>query len=101
MLGIVPYSRRVRPRRSRPRLGITFTTVLPRFAPATGVGRPALQAYAARDGQRVEEYLQQMDYELLNPRIAGTAMVELARADAATLAPAYLLSGAGLQKLDS
>jgi 3-oxoacyl-[acyl-carrier protein] reductase len=82
-------------------LGITFTTVLPRFAPATGVGRPAVQAYAARGGQRVEDYLQQVDYELLNPQIAGTAMVELARADAATLAPAYLLSGAGLQQLDS
>jgi hypothetical protein len=33
------------------------------------------------------------------PQIAGTAMVELAQADAATLAPAYLLTGAGLQKL--
>src|SRR5207244_11397861 len=39
-------------------LDITFTAVLPRFAPVTGVGRPAVQAYAARAGQSVEEYLQ-------------------------------------------
>src|SRR5882672_9942222 len=30
---------------NRAGLGITFTTVLPRFAPLTGVGRPAVQAY--------------------------------------------------------
>lgn len=29
-------------------LDITHTTVLPSFAPLTGVGRPAIQAYAAR-----------------------------------------------------
>jgi 3-oxoacyl-[acyl-carrier protein] reductase len=81
-------------------LGITFTTALPRFAPATGVGRPAVQAYAARGGQPVEDYLQQMDYELLNPQIAGAAMVQLAQADAGALGPAYLLTGAGLEKLD-
>src|SRR5919201_3400898 len=39
-------------------LDITFTSVLPRFSPQTGVGRPAIQAYAARAGQSVEEYLQ-------------------------------------------
>src|SRR5262245_39995969 len=32
-------------------LDITFTAVLPRFAPQTGVGRPAVEAYAARAGQ--------------------------------------------------
>jgi 3-oxoacyl-[acyl-carrier protein] reductase len=79
-------------------LDINFTTVLPRFAPMTGVGRPAVQAYAARAGQSVEEYLQQMG-PLVTPEIAGTALVELVQADAATVAPAYLLTGAGLQKL--
>jgi 3-oxoacyl-[acyl-carrier protein] reductase len=79
-------------------LDITFTAVMPYFAPATGVGRPAVQAYAARAGQPVEEYLQQ-HAPLLTPEIAGTALVELVRADAATVAPGYRLSGAGLQKL--
>jgi NAD(P)-dependent dehydrogenase (short-subunit alcohol dehydrogenase family) len=36
---------------------------------------------------------------LLNPEIAGAVVVELVQADAATVAPAYLLTGAGLQKL--
>jgi 3-oxoacyl-[acyl-carrier protein] reductase len=79
-------------------LDITFTAVLPYFAPETGVGRPAVRAYAARAGQSVEEYLQQQG-SLVTPEIAGTALVELVRADAATVALAYRLSGAGLQKL--
>jgi 3-oxoacyl-[acyl-carrier protein] reductase len=79
-------------------LDITFTAVLPYFAPETGVGRPAVAAYAARAGQSVDEYLEQQG-SLVTPEIAGTALVELVRADSATLAPAYRLSGAGLQKL--
>jgi 3-oxoacyl-[acyl-carrier protein] reductase len=83
----------------RAALGIVFTTVLPRFAPLTGVGRSAVQAYAARAGKNVEEYLQQMDYELLTPEMAGTALVELVQTDSDSIAPSYLLTGAGLQKL--
>jgi 3-oxoacyl-[acyl-carrier protein] reductase len=79
-------------------LDITFTAVMPYFAPMTGVGRPAVAAYAARAGQPVEEYLQQQG-SLVTPEIAGTALVELVRADAATVAPGYRLSGAGLQRL--
>ena len=37
--------------------------------------------------------------EPLTPEIAGTALVELVQADAATVAPAYRLTSAGLQKL--
>lgn len=44
---------------TRAGLDITFTAVLPYFAPVTGVGRPAVQAYAARAGLSVEEFLQQ------------------------------------------
>jgi NAD(P)-dependent dehydrogenase (short-subunit alcohol dehydrogenase family) len=84
---------------SRANLDITFTTVFPYFAPETGVGRPAVQAYATRAGQPVDNYLQQLDYPLVTPQIAGTALVELVQADAATVAPAYRLSGAGLHKL--
>ncbi len=86
---------------NRAGLDITFTTVLPRFAPLTGVGRPAVQAYAARAGQSVEDYVEQMGPLAagVTPEIAGTALVELVQADAASLAPAYMLTGAGLQKL--
>jgi hypothetical protein len=46
----------------------------------------------------VEEYLRQ-HAPVLTPEIAGTALVELVRADPATVAAGYRLSGAGLQKL--
>jgi 3-oxoacyl-[acyl-carrier protein] reductase len=83
---------------NRAGLDITFTTVLPSFAPETGVGRPAVAAYAARAGQSVQEYLEEMP-PLVTPEIAGTALVDLAWAHPDTVAPAYRLSGAGLQKL--
>jgi NAD(P)-dependent dehydrogenase (short-subunit alcohol dehydrogenase family) len=79
-------------------LGITFTAVLPRITPLTDLGRPAVRAYAARGGQSEEEYIQQMG-EPLTPEVAGAALVELVRADAAGVAPGYLLSSAGLQNL--
>ena len=77
-------------------LGITFTAVLPRITPLTDLGRPAVRAYAARSGQSEEEYVQQMG-EPLTPAGAGAALVELVRADAATVAPGYLLTADGLQ----
>jgi NAD(P)-dependent dehydrogenase (short-subunit alcohol dehydrogenase family) len=83
---------------NRAGLGITFTAVLPRITPLTDLGRPAVRAYAARGGQSEEEYLQEMG-EPLTPEGAGAALVELVRADADTVAPGYLLTGAGLQKL--
>jgi NAD(P)-dependent dehydrogenase (short-subunit alcohol dehydrogenase family) len=79
-------------------LDITFTAVLPRFAPLTGVGRPAVQAYAARAGQSVEKFLQQQG-PLVTPEIAGTSLVGLVQTDAADVAPAYVLTGDGLRKL--
>jgi 3-oxoacyl-[acyl-carrier protein] reductase len=79
-------------------LDITFTALFPYFAPQTGVGRPAVQAYAARAGLPVEEYLEDQ-HPLVTPEIAGTALVELVQADAPDVAPGYRLSGAGLQKL--
>ena len=79
-------------------LGILFTSVLPSFAPETGVGRPAVQAYAARAGQSVEEFLEPQR-PLVTPEIAGAAIVELAGANAATIVPAYRLGGTGLEEL--
>ncbi len=83
---------------NRAGLDITFTAVLPRITAHTDLGRPAVQAYAARSGQTEEEYLQQFG-KPLTPEVAGTALVELVRADATTVAPDYLLTGAGLQNL--
>jgi NAD(P)-dependent dehydrogenase (short-subunit alcohol dehydrogenase family) len=79
-------------------LGITFTALLPRITPLTDLGRPAVEAYAARSGRSIEEYVQQYG-EPLSPELAGAALVELVQTDPATVAPAYLLTGAGLQKL--
>ena len=83
---------------NRAGLGITFTAVLPRFAPTTGVGAPAVQAYADLAGKSVDEFLRPQR-PLLTPAIAGTAVVGLAQSGVADLAPAYVLAGAGLQKL--
>lgn len=79
-------------------LGITFTAVLPRITPLTDLGRPAVRAYAARNGQSEEEYVRQLG-EPLSPESAGAAVLKLAQADTAGVAPGYLLTGAGLQKL--
>jgi NAD(P)-dependent dehydrogenase (short-subunit alcohol dehydrogenase family) len=77
---------------------ITVTTVMPRMSPFADVGRQGIRAYAARSGQTEEEFLRQLG-ESWTPEMAGSALVDLVRADAATTAPEYLLTGAGLQKL--
>ena len=77
-------------------LGITFTAVLPRLTPLTELGRPAVRAYAARNGQSEQEYLQSFG-EPLTPAIAGAALVELVQAEPDALAPGYLLTGDGLK----
>ncbi|QFZ20734.1 SDR family NAD(P)-dependent oxidoreductase [Saccharothrix syringae] len=79
-------------------LDITFTSVLPRFAPSTGVGRPAVEAYAARAGLEVDDFLRH-HAPLLTPEITGKAVVDLVQADAVDVAPAYVLNGTGLHAL--
>ena len=83
---------------NRADLGITFTSVLPRITPLTDLGRPAVHAYAARNGQSEQEYLQPMG-EPLTPELAGSAVLELVSEEPDSVASAYLLNGAGLQKL--
>ncbi len=78
-------------------LGITFTAVLPRITPLTDLGRPAVRAYAARGGQSVEEYLQQMG-DPLTPEQAGKAITDLVTGPDPDQ-DAYLLTGAGLAPL--
>jgi NAD(P)-dependent dehydrogenase (short-subunit alcohol dehydrogenase family) len=82
---------------NRAGLNITFTAVLPRITPLTDLGRPAVRAYAARNGQSEQEYIDQFG-QPLTPEVAGSAVVELVGADAGTVAPGYVLSGDGLQK---
>jgi hypothetical protein len=77
---------------------VSFTAVLPRITPLTDLGRPAVQAYAARAGQTEEEYARQFG-EPLTPQAAGAAVIALVETDAATLEPAHLLTSAGLQQL--
>jgi NAD(P)-dependent dehydrogenase (short-subunit alcohol dehydrogenase family) len=77
-------------------LGIAFTALLPRLTPLTELGRPAVQAYAARSGRSEAEYLEQLG-EPLSPEIAGAAVVDLVSADAVAVAPAYMLTSAGLK----
>jgi 3-oxoacyl-[acyl-carrier protein] reductase len=78
-------------------LDVTFTAVLPQFAPQTAVGRAAVQAYAARAGAPADTYVPREDH--VTPEIAGAALVELLQADPTALALAYRLTAAGLQEL--
>jgi NAD(P)-dependent dehydrogenase (short-subunit alcohol dehydrogenase family) len=78
-------------------LGITFTAVLPRITPLTDLGRPAVAAYAARAGQSVEEYLQQLG-EPLTPEQAGKAVADLVTGPDPDQ-DAYLLTATGLRPL--
>lgn len=83
-------------------LDITFTAILPRFSPQTGVGGPAVDAYAARAGQSREQYLSsfvQSNGPLVTPEVAGLALVDLMAEDSAKVSPAYLLTGDGLKRL--
>ena len=79
-------------------LKMTFTAVLPRITPMTDLGRAAVQAYAARSGRSEQDYVGQFGPPV-TPQTAGAAVVELLGTDASDVAPSYLLTGAGLQKL--
>ena len=83
---------------NRDQLGIRFTSVLPRITPLTELGRPAVEAYAARAGVTQEQYVQKMGPPV-TPELAGTAVLELLQKDPETLAGAYLLTGEGLKEL--
>jgi NAD(P)-dependent dehydrogenase (short-subunit alcohol dehydrogenase family) len=79
-------------------LDIAVTAVLPRMTPFGDVGRRGIRAYAARGGQTEEAFLKRLG-KPLTPETAGSALVDLVRADPAKSAPEYLLTAAGLEKL--
>jgi hypothetical protein len=72
---------------------------MPKITPATELGRPAVAAYAARAGQTEAQYLERIGPPV-TPAVAGAAVVELAASGAGEPAPAYLLTGAGIEPLD-
>jgi NAD(P)-dependent dehydrogenase (short-subunit alcohol dehydrogenase family) len=78
-------------------LGIGITAVLPRLTPATELGRPAVLAYAAREGVDEKDYVAGMG-ALVTPEIAGQAFLDLATQPQGE-AGAYLLTGEGLRQM--
>jgi NAD(P)-dependent dehydrogenase (short-subunit alcohol dehydrogenase family) len=83
----------------RSALDLSFTTVIPaRPVPTTEIGHAAVQAYSAHLGIAAAEYIERLG-ATPTPAIAGAAVVELARTKSASLGPAYLLTGDGLQEL--
>ena len=81
----------------RANLGIRFTSVLPQLTPATGLGAPAVAAYAARQGVSTDTYLKGLG-PALTPEQAGQAIAGLA-AGPGHDQDAYLLTAAGLSPL--
>ena len=78
-------------------LGIRFVSVLPQLTPATGLGATAVEAYAARAGMAVPDFLAARG-PVLTAEQAGQAVLGLA-ADPGGSHGAYLLAAAGLKEL--
>jgi len=79
-------------------LDITVTPVLPSLTPFGDVGMRGIRAYAGRAGQTEDEFIARMG-DLLTPETAGSALVGLVQEDPSAVAPGYLLTAAGLEKL--
>jgi NAD(P)-dependent dehydrogenase (short-subunit alcohol dehydrogenase family) len=79
-------------------LGITFTSVLPKLTPLTGVGAVGAQAHAGVAGISVAEFTEQLG-ETLTPGIFGQALVDLAGRPAAQAAGSFRLTVDGITPL--
>jgi hypothetical protein len=99
-LHLAPGARDAAPDRAAAadRSGRRSAVLLPGFAPATGLGRSAVNAYASRAGLTVGDFLKASPL-VTTPKVAGAAITALATTDAREIAPAYLLSGDGLHAL--
>jgi NAD(P)-dependent dehydrogenase (short-subunit alcohol dehydrogenase family) len=75
-------------------LGIRFVSVLPDLTPATGLGQPAVAAYAAREGVDAATFLSNRG-PILTPSQAGEEIVRLITGPGRDK-DAYLLGAAGL-----
>ncbi|MDN3243100.1 SDR family NAD(P)-dependent oxidoreductase [Glycomyces tritici] len=79
-------------------LALTVTTVLPKITPFGEVGRRGIRAYAARNGETEDAFLQRLG-DPLTPEQAGSAVLGLVRTDPEALAAGYMLTAAGLAEL--
>jgi NAD(P)-dependent dehydrogenase (short-subunit alcohol dehydrogenase family) len=75
-------------------LGIRVLAVLPRLTPATDLGRPAVRAYAARQGVSEDQYVSALGAPV-TPELAGQAFLTLATGELGDEV-AYMLTGDGL-----
>jgi NAD(P)-dependent dehydrogenase (short-subunit alcohol dehydrogenase family) len=78
-------------------LDITFTALLPRITPLTELGRPAVEAYAARAGHSVEEHIETLGPS--SPRKSPAPPSSTRAGRSRRCRPGYTLTGAGLQEL--
>jgi NADP-dependent 3-hydroxy acid dehydrogenase YdfG len=82
---------------ARTGLGIRFISVLPQLTPDTALGRPAVAAYAAREGLDVPTFLGRSGPALTAAQV-GAAVTGLI-SDPGADQDAYLLTAAGLSPL--
>jgi NAD(P)-dependent dehydrogenase (short-subunit alcohol dehydrogenase family) len=80
-------------------LGIQITALLPRLAPATGVGGPALAAFARREGVSEEAFLARLG-GAETPEHVGEAVLRILTDPALSGKPALRLASTGLTPLD-
>jgi NAD(P)-dependent dehydrogenase (short-subunit alcohol dehydrogenase family) len=78
-------------------LGIRFISLLPKLTPATDLGAAAVAAYAAREGEDVDAYLEKTGPALTVEQV-GQSVLDLA-AGPGNDRDAYLLTAAGLTPL--
>jgi NAD(P)-dependent dehydrogenase (short-subunit alcohol dehydrogenase family) len=83
----------------RENLGIRFVAVLPKLTPQTGLGAPAVAAYAARSGVDAATFAANLGPPL-SPEQAGKAIAELATGPGYD-ENAYLLTHTGLSPVPS
>jgi NAD(P)-dependent dehydrogenase (short-subunit alcohol dehydrogenase family) len=78
----------------RAKLGINIHCLLPMLSP-NGIGRPAIDAYAARAGLAPDDFAKRFDPPL-TPAIMGQAVVDLHENSAKWKQVAYQIDGRGL-----
>lgn len=78
-------------------LGIRFVSVLPQLTGATDLGAAAVAAYAAREGQAIEDFTASRGPALSVGQV-GQAVIDLVT-DPGLDQPSYLLTAAGLRPL--
>jgi NAD(P)-dependent dehydrogenase (short-subunit alcohol dehydrogenase family) len=84
----------------REKLGIRFVSLLPQLTPTTELGLAAATAYAARQGEDLAAYLEQVGGDFLTPEQVGRSVLALALGTGPDRDnDAYLLTAGGLTPL--